>query len=105
MRTRLFEGGLLAALLACAVVAAPASAATTVLGGDTVSGAPITCAAQGDGVRVCHGHDETAPGTAADMRFKGVAGTPLEVYVILPPGSGSGPYPLIAQNHGYGQAA
>jgi hypothetical protein len=99
---RLFEGGLLAALLACAAVAAPASAATTVLSGDTMSGAGITCAPQGDGVRVCHGADGGSP--ASDLRLKSFDGQPLEVYVILPPGTGSH-YPLVIQSHGWGGSA
>jgi dienelactone hydrolase len=91
------------------VLAAPdfASAAIpNVFGGQTISGAPIPCLAQSDGVRVCHGSDNGSSGP--DLRLKSFDGTPLEVYVILPPAPSSGadgPYPLIVQSHGWGSSA
>jgi hypothetical protein len=42
-----------------------------------------------DGVRSCHGAD--GGGGVADLRLKSFDGSPLEVYVILPPAPGSGP--------------
>src|SRR5436309_10663058 len=86
---------------------APASAALTgVFAGHTVSGDPIPCTAQSDGVRVCHGTD-----SGPDLRLKGwdpATAAPLEVYVILPPAPSSGSdgsYPLIVQSHGWGGSA
>jgi dienelactone hydrolase len=73
----------------------------TVFNGQTVSGAGIPCNAQGDGVRVCFG----TYSTTSDLRLKSFDGTPLEVYVILPPGTGTGPYPLVVQSHGWGGSA
>ncbi len=94
------------AAVGVAFVALPASASgavTGVLAGHTMNGQPIPCVAQSDGVRVCHG-DESGPGRA-DLRLKSFDGTPLAVYVILPPAHASragGHYPLVAQNHGWG---
>jgi hypothetical protein len=89
------------------VVAAPAQAAsiTSVFAGQTMSGNPIPCATQSDGVRVCHGTDNG--GGTADLRLKAFDGSPLEVWVILPPAprSGSdGHYPFVVQSHGWGVA-
>ena len=95
----------LVAAFVAAVVASPAQAApiTSVFAGQTMSGNPIPCTAQADGVRVCHGTDNG--GGAADLRLKAFDGSPLEVWVILPPAprSGSdGHYPLVVQSHGWG---
>ena len=87
----------LVAAFVAALAAAPAQAApiTGVFAGQTMSGNPIPCTTQSDGVRVCHGTDNG--GGAADLRLKAFDGSPLEVWVILPPAprSGSdGHYPL-----------
>jgi len=97
----------LVAAFVAAVVAAPAQAAsiTSVFAGQTMSGNPIPCATQSDGVRVCHGTDNG--GGTADLRLKAFDGSPLEVWVILPPAprSGSdGHYPFVVQSHGWGVA-
>jgi dienelactone hydrolase len=100
------------ALISAAAVAAgvslgasPASAAvTSVFGGQTVSGNPIPCVAQSDGTRVCHGTYNNGPG-GSDIRLKSFDGTPLAVYVTLPPAPTSGTdgsYPLVVQSHGWG---
>jgi dienelactone hydrolase len=98
---------LLALLAGLLLLPAEASAAIpNVFGGQTISGAPIPCLAQSDGVRVCHGSDNGTSGP--DLRLKSFDGTPLEVYVILPPAPSSGadgPYPLIVQSHGWGSSA
>ena len=68
-----------------------------------MNGQPIPCVAQADGVRVCHG-DESGVG-GADLRLKSFDGSPLALYVILPPAGASradGDYPLVVQNHGWG---
>src|SRR5579864_1225553 len=100
--------GVLAGVVAALLLApAPAAAAIpSVFAGQTISGAPIPCPAQSDGVRVCYGSDNGSGGP--DLRLKSFDGTPLEVYVILPPAptSGSdGPYPLVVQSHGWGSSA
>ena len=58
----------LVAAFVAAVVASPAQAApiTSVFAGQTMSGNPIPCTAQADGVRVCHGTDNG--GGSADLR-------------------------------------
>src|SRR5204862_5614546 len=83
-----------------------AATITDVFNGQTISGNPIACTAQTDGVRVCHGAD--GGGGASDLRLKTFDGVVLEVYVILPPAPGSGTdgnYPLIVQSHGWGGSA
>jgi len=102
--------GMLAGVLATAgTLALPGTATadiTRVFSGQTISGNPIPCVAQGDGVRVCHGTD--GGGGTSDLRLKSFDGQPLEAYVILPPKTGSGSdgsYPLIVQSHGYGGQA
>ena len=95
----------LVAAFVAALVAAPAQAAslTSVFAGQTMSGNPIPCTTQSDGVRVCHGTDNG--GGSADLRLKAFDGSPLEVWVILPPAprSGSdGHYPFVVQSHGWG---
>ena len=87
---------------------APASAApvTSVLAGQTISGSPIPCVTQPDGVRVCHGSDNG--GGPADLRLKSFDGVALEVYVVLPPAPATGSdgnYPFVDQSHGWGGMA
>ncbi|HET7051094.1 MAG TPA: CocE/NonD family hydrolase [Solirubrobacteraceae bacterium] len=95
----------LVATFVVASVASPAQAApiTSVFAGQTMSGNPIPCTAQSDGVRVCHGTDNG--GGSADLRLKAFDGSPLEVWIILPPAPGSGSdghYPFVVQSHGWG---
>jgi dienelactone hydrolase len=107
--TRGFHRYLLA--VGVAVVALPASASATVpsagvFAGQTMNGQAIPCVAQTDAVRVCQGDFPTvSPSSATDLRLKSFDGTPLAAWVILPPAPASGPdgpYPLIVQNHGWG---
>ena len=101
---RMRRPGLVAVAVAFMALPAGASGAVTgVLAGDTMNGQPIPCVAQPDGVRVCHG-DESGS-SATDLRLKSFDGTPLAVYVTLPPGNASGAgghYPLVVQSHGWG---
>ena len=95
------------AAFAFAPAAASAAPVTSVFAGHTMSGNPIPCTPQGDGVRVCYGTYDNGPG-GSDIRLKSFDGSPLEVYVILPPAPASGndgPYPLVVQSHGWGQRA
>src|SRR2546421_2621365 len=100
---------LILAAVAAIFALAPACASaaiTSVLAGHTISGNPIPCPAQSDGVRVCHGAD--GGGGSGDRRLKTFDGVALEAYVILPPVPGSGTdgtYPLIVQSHGWGGSA
>ena len=92
-------------IAATAALIAPTSASAaipTVLGGHTISGSAIPCTAQPDQVRVCHGTDGGLGGT--DLRLKSFDGSPLEVWVMLPPAPTTGPdgpYPLVVQSHGW----
>lgn len=92
-----------------ALLALPGAASAdlpSVFRGDTVSGKALTCTTQSDGVRVCQGDISSSGG--ADTRLKSFDGTPLALYVILPPAPSSGPdrgYPLMIQSHGYGSKA
>jgi hypothetical protein len=84
-------------------VLAAVTATSGVFGGHTMDGQPIPCVAQPDGVRLCTGDDSGPGGT--DLRFKSFDGTPLQVFVTLPPAPASGvdgKYPLIVENHGWG---
>jgi len=88
-----------------ALPAGASAAVTGVFAGHTMDGQAIPCVAQANegGVRVCTGDESGLGGT--DLRFKSFDGTPLQVYVTLPaaPASGTdGDYPLIVQNHGWG---
>lgn len=97
-------------VLVCATVcglglaAAPAGATITgVFAGQTMSGNAVSCSAQSDGVRVCHGDYNNGPG-GSDIRLKAFDGSPLEVWVMLPPTPASGTdgsYPLVVQSHGW----
>jgi poly(3-hydroxybutyrate) depolymerase len=100
--------------LACAVMMvgaglSPGSASaaiSSVLSGQTVSGQAIPCTAQADGTRVCQGDFSSSGGP--DTRLKSFDGTPLALYVILPPAPASGTdgsYPLVVQSHGWGSQA
>jgi hypothetical protein len=83
--------------------AAGAAARSGVLAGNTANGQPIPCVAEPDGVRVCHG-DGVGP-KGPDLRLKSFDGTPLELFVTLPPAPASAPdggYPLVILNHGWG---
>jgi dienelactone hydrolase len=101
--------GILAAAMIVLSVALPSSASaaiTSVLGGQTLSGTAISCTTQSDGVRVCSGDYSSSGGP--DTRLKSFDGTPLALYVILPPAPSSGAdghYPLVVQSHGWGSQA
>src|SRR5450755_471044 len=72
------------ALIALAAPASASAAITSVLSGQTISGNPIACSTQADGVRVCQGTDGGAT-TLTDTRLRSFDGVPLALYVILPP--------------------
>lgn len=81
----------------------PPAPRTGVLATHTMSGQAIACEARPDGVRVCHG--DVGASDTTDLRLKSFDGTPLAIYVTLPPAPASGSdgdYPLIVQSHGWG---
>ncbi len=83
--------------------ATEAAAISGVFAGETMSGNAIPCTAQSDGVRVCHGDYNNGPG-GSDVRLKSFDGSPLEVWVMLPPVPATGTdgsYPLVVQSHGW----
>lgn len=95
------------ALVASGAIGMPAGASAAadpgVFAGHTMDGGALPCVKQADGTRVCTGDSSTPAG--ADLRFKSFDGTPLQVIVTLPalPASGAdGNYPLIVENHGWG---
>ena len=95
--------GAIIASSASSADATSSAARSAVLSQYTIKSEPIPCVAEADGVRVCHG-DGKGP-TGADLRVKSFDGTPLEVYITLPPtpSSGSdGNYPLVILSHGWG---
>jgi hypothetical protein len=93
------------AAVGLALVLAPASASAAISGvfaGHTVSGQPVACTTQADGTRVCHGDYSSSGGS--DTRLVSFDGTPLALYVTLPPAPASGAdgsYPLVVQSHGW----
>jgi dienelactone hydrolase len=95
------------AILGAGLIPGSASAAiSSVLSGQTVSGQAIPCATQSDGTRVCQGDFSSSGG--ADTRLKSFDGTPLALYVVLPPvpaSASDGSYPLVVQSHGWGGQA
>jgi dienelactone hydrolase len=107
---RVIRASLISVVAACALAfGAPAASAavSSVLSGQTISGGAIPCPPQTDNVRVCHGTYNNGAGST-DIRLKSFDGTPLEIYVILPPAPASGTdgdYPLVVQSHGWGGSA
>lgn len=98
------RAGIAMVAIAILVVQSNASAAISkVLAGKTMDGEPLSCAAEADGVRVCVG-DLGSPGSP-DLRLRSFDGTPLALFVTLPPATVSGNdggYPLVVQSHGWG---
>ena len=99
-----------AAVAVAALLALPASASAalpSVLGGQTVSGSadPLRGPV---GWRPRLSRRLQRRWRRRTLRLKSFDGTPLEVYVILPPAPASGtdgPYPLVVQSHGWGSKA
>src|SRR5947209_1092604 len=89
---------------ALAMPGVASAAGPAVFAGHTMDGGSLPCVTQSDGTRVCTG-DSSTPGSP-DLRFQSFDGTPLKVIVTLPaaPASGKdGDYPLIVENHGWGE--
>ena len=94
----------IAAVTACALMAFTPSADAAITSVFSATPAPIPCAVQGSGVRLC---DQTIPGNpggTARSTVKTFDGVPIDVRVAFPPEPVSGPdgpYPLIMLFHGY----
>jgi dienelactone hydrolase len=102
-RAAIAVAGTLVASSAISGEAIAGVARSAVLAEHTTHARPIPCLAQGDGVRVCHG-DGKGP-TGDDLRVKSFDGTPLALYVTLPPPPSTGTdgnYPLVILSHGWG---
>src|SRR3954454_7767532 len=97
--------GLLVAV--CSVVAALMSAPSAEAAIPNVfsnTAAPIPCATQGSGVRLCDQTIAGNPGGTARSTVPAFDGVPIDVRVAFPPEPASGPdgpYPLIMLFHGY----
>jgi dienelactone hydrolase len=95
-----------AAALPMVALGAPAAGATRsgtgVFSGHTMNGHPLPCDRRAGGLRACHGGEGGSE--ASDYRFKSFDGTPLDVFVTLPPASQRPKhgYPLVVQSHGWG---
>ena len=90
------------AVLAFLAFAPAANAAITSV--FTATPAPIPCAVQGSGVRLCDQTIAGNPGGTARSTIKTFDGVPIDVRVAFPPEPPSGPdgpYPLIMLFHGY----
>ena len=84
------------------VLASPADATITSV--FTASPAPIPCATQGNGVRLCDQTIAGNPGGTSRSTVPSFDGVPIDVRVAFPPEPPSGPdgpYPLIMMFHGY----
>jgi hypothetical protein len=103
-RARLVRGVIALGSIAAFMAAAP-SANATISSVFTNSAAPIPCAIQGSGVRLCDQTIVGNPGGAARSSIPAFDGVPIDVRVAFPPEPASGPdgpYPLIMLFHGYG---
>jgi dienelactone hydrolase len=102
-RAAIAVAGAIIASSASSADATSSAARSAVLTQYTIKGQPVPCVAEADGVRVCHA-DGKAP-DSPDLRVKSFDGTPLEVYVTLPPAPSSGSdgnYPFVILSHGWG---
>src|SRR3954468_6020590 len=94
-------------VVACTVVAALTSAApasATITNVFSATAAPIPCATQVSGVRLCDQTIAGNPGGTARSTVPTFDGIPIDVRVAFPPEPAAGPdgpYPLIMLFHGY----
>jgi predicted acyl esterase len=84
------------------MLAAPAANAT-ITNVFSNTPAPIPCAVQGTGVRLCDQTIAGNPGGTSRSTVKTFDGVPIDARVAFPPdpGGADGPYPLIMLFHGY----
>ena len=94
----------IAAVTACALMVFAPSADAAITSVFTATPAPIPCAVQGSGVRLCDQTIAGNPGGTARSTVTTFDGVPIDVRVAFPPEPVSGPdgpYPLIMMFHGY----
>ena len=94
----------IAAVTACTLMVFAPSADAAITSVFTATPAPIPCAVQGSGVRLCDQTIAGNPGGTARSTVKTFDGVPIDVRVAFPPEPVSGPdgpYPLIMLFHGY----
>jgi predicted acyl esterase len=94
----------IAAVTACALMVIAPSADAAITSVFTATPAPIPCAVQGTGVRLCDQTIAGNPGGTARSTVPTFDGVPIDVRVAFPPEPVSGPdgpYPLIMLFHGY----
>src|SRR5688572_6148974 len=94
----------IAAVKACALMGFTPSAEAAITSVFTATPAPIPCAVQGSGVRLCDQTIAGNPGGTARSTVKTFDGVPIDVRVAFPPEPVSGPdgpYPFIMLFHGY----
>src|SRR3954453_18517412 len=95
---------LIAIVATCAFLVIAPQANATITNVFSATAAPIPCATQGTGVRLC---DQTVAGNPGGVNRSTVPtfdGVPLDVRVAFPPEPVSGPdgpYPLVMLFHGY----
>ena len=92
----------IAAAFSFLAIAPSAHAAITSVYSNTA--APIPCAVQGNGVRLCDQTIAGNPGGTARSTIPTFDGVPIDVRVAFPPEPASGPdgpYPLMMLFHGY----
>ena len=102
--SRRFVRWSIAAVTACALMGFTPSADAAITSVFTATPAPIPCAVQGSGVRLCDQTIAGNPGGTARSTVKTFDGVPIDVRVAFPPEPVSGPdgpYPLIMMFHGY----
>ena len=102
--SRRFVRWSIAAVTACALMGFTPSADAAITSVFTATPAPIPCAVQGSGVRLCDQTIAGNPGGTARSTVKTFDGVPIDVRVAFPPEPVSGPdgpYPLIMLFHGY----
>ena len=102
--SRRFVRWSIVAVTACALMGFTPSADAAITSVFTATPAPIPCAVQGSGVRLCDQTIAGNPGGTARSTVKTFDGVPIDVRVAFPPEPVSGPdgpYPLIMMFHGY----
>src|SRR3954453_17373062 len=95
---------LIAIVATCAFLVIAPQANATITNVFSATAAPIPCATQGTGVRLCDQTIAGNPGGTARSTVPAFDGVPLDVRVAFPPEPVSGPdgpYPLIMLFHGY----
>ena len=89
----------IAAVTACALMAFAPAANAAITSVFTATPAPIPCAVQGSGVRLCDQTIAGNPGGTARSTVKTFDGVPIDVRVAFPPEPASGPDGPVPADH------